>query len=119
MVYKYQEIRDMLMILSKFVQNGTVSGNSKLKGYAVLTPRDKEQSELLANFLAISGIKYTDTGEEILFRFGQNEAFDETVVQMDEDHKLMINIANRLGRAQRYKNTQEQNVIVSSEHESR
>lgn len=119
MVYKYQEIRDMLMILSKFVQDGTMSGNSKLKGYAVLTPRDKEQSRLLANFLAISGIQYTDTGEEILFRFGQNEAFDETVVQMDKDHKLMINITNRLGRAKRYQGTQDQNTIVSSEYKSR
>lgn len=121
MNYKYPEIRDVLMILAKYVRDGNLLGNTKYLGHAVLTARDEKTSKLLSNFLNMNSVQHSvvqgalDT--EIVFKFGQNEVFDTTVKEMETYNKSMMNIANRLSRAENYQASP--SVAVLSGHESR
>ena len=107
MSYKYPEIRDVLMIFSKYVRDGNLTGNSKYAGFALLTARDEKTSKLLSNFLSRNSVKHEiiqgAVDIDIVFKFGQNEFIDTTVKEMDKDSDRMRNIVNHIMRAENYK----------------
>ena len=101
MAYTYPEIRDALMILVKSVQDGTLTGNKKYAGKAILTIRNAKEVNVLINFLkqnsVNSSIEEQSMGDKVvLVDFGQNKAIDTTMNEMAADDQHMRNVANRI-----------------------
>ncbi|MBO4480249.1 MAG: hypothetical protein J5742_01315 [Alphaproteobacteria bacterium] len=90
-IYKYPDVRDVLMVLTASLFNGNdlLNENMALRGWAVLTSRDKQSSEDLQKFLDLNNVKFQAIpgvfGDEIKFKFGQNVKIDDTVQQMCDD----------------------------------